>query len=186
LLLLAYLLPRKPFTKPLPSNVRLQYSSLQASCQIAPSLRLFVVNGLQAYHHFFFSEGCACNVCAWFHHPSHGSVFPWSLTSLLSNCCRCYLLKTARPKSSLIGCQSVQVYHHHLPLVGAIKSSESGQCSYIYDSYSKAASRLFFCFGGIQPLHYVRTLIIQSAHFMTFNSRVCMQTSYNVSWFSHT
>jgi hypothetical protein len=28
-------------------------------CHIAPSLRLFVPNSLQAYRHFFFSEGCA-------------------------------------------------------------------------------------------------------------------------------
>jgi hypothetical protein len=30
---------------------------------IAPSLRLFVPNSLQVYHHFFFSEGCVCDVC---------------------------------------------------------------------------------------------------------------------------
>jgi hypothetical protein len=29
---------------------------------IAPFLRLFIPNGLQAYHHFFSSEGCACDV----------------------------------------------------------------------------------------------------------------------------
>jgi hypothetical protein len=34
-------------------------------CHIAPFLRFFVPNSLQANRHFFFSEECACNVCDW-------------------------------------------------------------------------------------------------------------------------
>jgi hypothetical protein len=42
---------------------------------IAPSLRLFVSNNLQAYLHFFYSAGCACDVCDHSHLPPRGSVF---------------------------------------------------------------------------------------------------------------
>jgi hypothetical protein len=35
-------------------------------------------------------------------------------------------LRPLVPSGSLIRCELVQVYHHHLPLVGAGKSSESG------------------------------------------------------------
>jgi hypothetical protein len=41
---------------------------------IASALRLFVLDSLQAYRHFFFSEGCACDVCDRLHLPSRGSV----------------------------------------------------------------------------------------------------------------
>jgi hypothetical protein len=44
-------------------------------------------------------------------------------------------LKPLVQSDSLIGCQSVQVCHHHLPLVGAAKSSNSDHCSHIYSSY---------------------------------------------------
>jgi hypothetical protein len=43
------------FTESLPSN---EYTR-----HIAPFLRLFVPNGLQAYRHFFFSGGCTCDIC---------------------------------------------------------------------------------------------------------------------------
>jgi hypothetical protein len=77
---------RNMFAKQLPSNGRLfwlRYSGFQASCHIASPLSLFIPNVLQAYHHFFFSEGCACNVCDRSHLPSCGSVF---LRCLLSHC----------------------------------------------------------------------------------------------------
>jgi hypothetical protein len=45
------------------------------TCYTAPSLRFFVPNGLQAYRHFFFSEGCVCDVCDRSHLPPRGSVF---------------------------------------------------------------------------------------------------------------
>jgi hypothetical protein len=67
------------FTKSLPSNERqllLCSSGFQASCHIAPSLRLFIPNGLQVYCHFF-SEACD-----WSHLPSCGLAF---LLCLLSN-----------------------------------------------------------------------------------------------------
>jgi hypothetical protein len=68
---------------------------------IAPSLRLFVPNSLQAYRHFFFSEGCA-----WSHNPPHGSVFrgvcsPTGPTTPS--------LSPLIPSGSFIGWQSVQV-----------------------------------------------------------------------------
>jgi hypothetical protein len=70
---------------------------------VAPSLRLFVLNSLQVYHHFFFSEGCACDICNW-------SPLPWFL-------CDC---SPAAPSSrlpvlsgSLIRREPVQVYHNH-------------------------------------------------------------------------
>jgi hypothetical protein len=61
------------FINPLPSN--------GCTCNIAPSLRLFVPNSLQAYRHFFYSEGCACNVCVRSHLPSRCSLF-YAVTTL--------------------------------------------------------------------------------------------------------
>jgi hypothetical protein len=94
-------------------------------CHIASSLKLFVPNILQAYHHIF-SEGCACDISDRSHLPSlwlgsHGDHSPTapaapSLRPLILSC-------------SLIRCEPVKVYHLHLPLVGAGKSSESGHCS---------------------------------------------------------
>jgi hypothetical protein len=43
----------------LPSNGSIHYN--------APSLRLFTPNSLLVYHPFFFSEGCACDICDWSH-----------------------------------------------------------------------------------------------------------------------
>jgi hypothetical protein len=89
---------RKMFIESLPSNERLvslRYSGFQASCHIAPSLRLFIPNGLQAHCHFFLSKGCACNVGDWSHLPPHGSAFPWCLPSYSS---RSSLLKAAHPE----------------------------------------------------------------------------------------
>jgi hypothetical protein len=42
---------------------------------IAPSLRLFVTNGLQAYCHFVFSEGCASDISDRSHLSPCGSVY---------------------------------------------------------------------------------------------------------------
>jgi hypothetical protein len=77
---------------------------------IAPSLRLLVLNSPQAYHHFFFSTCCACDVCdrpglpsPWL--CSHGNYSP-TAPSLCS-------LWPLVPNSSLTRCESVQVYHHH-------------------------------------------------------------------------
>jgi hypothetical protein len=66
----------------LPSN--------RSTCYTALSLRLFVPNSVQAYH-YFFSNGCACDVCDCSHLPPHGLVLRW----LLSNCSSCSLLKVA-------------------------------------------------------------------------------------------
>jgi hypothetical protein len=55
-------------------------SDFRASCHIAPSLRLFVTNG------HFFSEGCACDICAWFHIPSSRLVFRQFLLCSRSQC----------------------------------------------------------------------------------------------------
>jgi hypothetical protein len=107
-------------TKPLPSNtcsfLQLLHSN-GTTRNITPSFRLFVPNGLQAYHHFF-SEGRACNVCASFHLPFCGSISHGVYSPSASAAPSLRLLVLS---GSLIGCQSVQVYHHHLPLVGAAK-----------------------------------------------------------------
>jgi hypothetical protein len=78
---------------------------------IAPTLWAFVPNSLQAYRHFFFSKGCACDVCDWSQLPSpwlisHGDYSPTAPTAPS--------LRLLVPSGSLIGCQSLQVYHHHL------------------------------------------------------------------------
>jgi hypothetical protein len=52
------------FIEPSPSSGRLlwlHYSGFQASCHIAPLLRLVVLSSLQVYHHFFYSKG----PCLW-------------------------------------------------------------------------------------------------------------------------
>jgi hypothetical protein len=51
----------------LPSNGSARYS--------APFLRLFVMNSLPVYHHFFPSEFCVCDVCGRSHLPS-----PWLIS----------------------------------------------------------------------------------------------------------
>jgi hypothetical protein len=53
--------------RPLSSNSRYlfvlrSFPSDGSTCDIAPSLRVFVMNSLQAYRHLFFSESCACDV----------------------------------------------------------------------------------------------------------------------------
>jgi hypothetical protein len=99
-------LPRKglvylPVSRSSHSNGSTQY--------IAPSLRPFVPNGLQAYRHFFFSEGCACDVCAWSHLPPHCSVCTMFTRQLLP-----LLLPQGR---SRISCRPVKMYTTNLELV---------------------------------------------------------------------
>jgi hypothetical protein len=53
------------FAQPFPSNSCLCWlhnSCLEQICHITSSLRQFVPNSQQAYRHFFFSEGCACDI----------------------------------------------------------------------------------------------------------------------------
>jgi hypothetical protein len=99
--------------------------SNRSTCHTAPSLRLFIPNILQAYRHFFFSKGCACDVCNQPSLPSlwlisHGDYSPTAPS-----------LRPVLPSGSLTMCELVQVYHHHLCsfLTGVGKSSESSQCS---------------------------------------------------------
>jgi hypothetical protein len=107
------------------------------------------------------------------------------LQLLLSNCSHCSLLRPLVLSSSLIGCQSVQVYPHHpaFPLGGS-KSSESSQCSYISGFYPVCS--LFFRFGGGQPLHNVLTFIFHSlikvptVFFTTSSSTVCLKVLLSV------
>jgi hypothetical protein len=89
--------------------------------QIASSLRLFVPNSLQAYHHFFFPKGFACAICDRSRLPSPwlGSHGDYSATAFSTPSLRSLILS-----GSLIRCELVKVYHCHLALVGAGKSSE--------------------------------------------------------------
>jgi hypothetical protein len=59
----------------LPSN--------RSTCHIAPSLRLFILNSLQVYRHFFFCEGCACDICAQPHLPTPWVSFHGDYSQLL-------------------------------------------------------------------------------------------------------
>jgi hypothetical protein len=73
---------------------------------MARSLRLSVSISLQAYRHFFFSEGYACDICVRPRPPSmwlgsHGDYSPSAPS-----------LRPVIPSSSLIRCDPVQVYHH--------------------------------------------------------------------------
>jgi hypothetical protein len=77
---------------------------------IAPSLRLFVPNSLQMYRHYFFSEGCACDVCDRSRLPSswlgsHGDCSPTAVAAPF--------LRPLVPSSSLIRCEPVQMYPYH-------------------------------------------------------------------------
>jgi hypothetical protein len=87
--------------KTLPSN--------GSTCYTAPSLRLFVLKSLQAYCHFFFSEGWACDVCERPRLPSpwlssHGDYSPIALPAPS--------LRLLVLSGSLTRCELVQVYHH--------------------------------------------------------------------------
>jgi hypothetical protein len=77
---------------------------------------------------------------------------------LLSNFSCCSTLKGTR--GPMISCKPVQVYHYHLPPLGAAKSFESGQCSHIYGSYF--VCHLYFRFRRDQPLHNIQSLIFCS------------------------
>jgi hypothetical protein len=79
------------------------------SCRNAPSLRIFVPNSLQAYYHFFYSEGCACDVCDRPRLPS-----PWlgSHGDESSTPPAAPSLRPLVPSRSLMRCEPVQVYHH--------------------------------------------------------------------------
>jgi hypothetical protein len=113
---------------------------------------------LKVYCHFFFSEACACDICDRSRLPSrwlssHGDYSPTAPAALS--------LRPFVPSGSLIRCQSVQVYHHHPSFpIGACKTFESGQCSYISGSYSVCS--LFFRFGRGRPLHNVLTFTFRS------------------------
>jgi hypothetical protein len=79
-------------------------------CHIAPPLRLFVPKSLQVNSHFFFSEGCAYNVCDQSCLPSlwlisHSDHSPTALTAPA--------LRPLIQRGSLKRCEPVQVYHHH-------------------------------------------------------------------------
>jgi hypothetical protein len=133
-----------------------------STCHMAPSSRLFVP---KAYRYFFFSEGCACDVCDRRRLPS-----PWlSFRSDYSPAAPS--LRPLVMSGSLIRCVPVQVYHlHHL---------FRGLC----------LGRLFFRFGGGRHLHDAQSLTfpnpmeVPTACFTTSNSSVWPRASYNVFFF---
>jgi hypothetical protein len=83
---------------------------------IAASLGLFVSNCLQVYCHFFFFEGL-CLWCPFLTSPSS----PW--LGLHNDCsptsCAAPSLRPLASSSSLIQCQSIQIYHILFCLVQA-------------------------------------------------------------------
>jgi hypothetical protein len=124
-----------------------------STCHIVTSLRLFVLNTLQVYRHFFFSERCACDVCDRPRLPSSwlGSQGDYSSTSPAAPS-----LRPLVPSSSVTKSKPVQVYHHHL-------------------FHGLFFGRRFFRFRGGQPLHNVQSLTfcnlleIPTARFTTSN-----------------
>jgi hypothetical protein len=74
-------------------------------CYIAPSLRLFVPNSLTVYHRSFFPEGSAPDVFLWFGLLFCGDYIPTAPTAPF--------LRVLVPSGSPVGCEPVQVYHHH-------------------------------------------------------------------------
>jgi hypothetical protein len=130
--------------RPLPSNM--------STCYIAPSLRLFFPNSLQAYRHILFSDGCVCDVCDrpqlpswWLGSP--GNYFPTAPAAPSS--------KSVVPSGSLINYHSVQVHHHHL---------FSNWCGQKFQEWLMLLHFwlliccLFFRFGGGRPLHNIQSL----------------------------
>jgi hypothetical protein len=128
----------------LPSN--------ESACKFAPSLQLLVPNSLRAFHHLFFFEGCACNVCDWPLLPSPwlGSHGYYSATAPTAPSVRALV-----PSGSLIRCDLAQVHHHFL---------FRGLCF----------ERLSFRFGGDRPLHNVQSL---TAHIQMENWTAGLATS---------
>jgi hypothetical protein len=125
------------FTAPLPSSIRptvararvlreCVYDPLPSNGytrHITPSLRLFVPKSLQAYRHFFFSEGCAFSFYDRSHLPSDGSAFRWklvggsgSLQSLHSNA-RIILQIKPRISSSTF----FTIHYHHHPIKDSLQ-----------------------------------------------------------------
>jgi hypothetical protein len=144
------------------------------TCYIPPTLRLFLPNGLQTYHYFFF-EGCACDILLGYTFlPMPSFHVDFSATSPI-----------APSLSLLVTSQSVQVHRHHVPPVCAVKS---GECSYIYGS--EFVSGLFFRFGVDQPLHNVLSLIfcsqieVMTICFMISSSAVFLKILLSVVLFS--
>jgi hypothetical protein len=90
------------------------FSTMEMFTKQPSSSKLFRLSGvtshcllLKAIHP---AEGCACDVCAWFHFPSRGSVFHgvYSATAPTAPSLRLLVLS-----GSLIRCQSTQIYHLH-------------------------------------------------------------------------
>jgi hypothetical protein len=97
----AWRIPLLQVHGPLPSN--------SSTCYIDPSLRLLVQNRLNAYLHFFFSEGCACDVC---NRPRITSQWHGSHCDYSPSAPAAPSLRQLVPSGSLIRCDPVQMYHH--------------------------------------------------------------------------
>jgi hypothetical protein len=113
------------FSWSLPSN--------GSTCHIFPSFRLLVLNSPQVYCYFFFSKGCACDICVWPHLPflwlgRCGDYCPTTPTAPS--------LRLLVASGSLIRCEPVQVYHHH----------------HFFLFLGLCFGHLCFCFGGGWPL----------------------------------
>jgi hypothetical protein len=106
------------FTELLPGNV------------LIISVTLFILNGLQAYHHFFSETMLAMSLLGF-------TFLPWlSFHCVYSpTASAAHSLRPLIQSGFLIGCQLIQVYHYHPAfLISGGKSSENGKCSYIYGS----------------------------------------------------
>jgi hypothetical protein len=126
--------------------------------------------------HFFFSEGCACNVCDRSHLPSRGSAFrgiycptPPSSPSLS------LLVSSGFP----IKCQSIQVYHRHLvsPICGGGDYLES---PVLLHFRLLLCVRPFFLFWRGRPLHNVPSLVFTQPTLEIISSpKICLTVLLN-------
>jgi hypothetical protein len=135
-------------------------------------------NSLQAYRHFLFPTDSACYVCERSRLPtpwlvSHDEYSPIAPAAPS--------LMPLVPSGTLIRREPLQVYHHHLPLVRAGKSSENCRCAYI--NGSQTSSSLLFCLGACRLLHNALTYIFliptegPAAILAISSPIVCLRTS---------
>jgi hypothetical protein len=140
-----------------------------STCYTVPSFRLFVPNSLQAYRHFFFSEGCACDNCNQPRLPSlwlssHGDYSPTAPS-----------LRPLVLSSFLIRCKPVQVYHHQLRSRVPFHSVQA-KVPRVGDAPTSLALKLLV---NVQSLTSHNPMEIPTTYFMTSSLKVCLTVLVN-------